>query len=292
MSVSSRSVSSEPVGEDQGESLVSDRRVRVDGVNLQYLEAGSGPPLLLLHGHEQSATSWRWVIPVARPDPSGAGPEPARPRRERPGRRRLRPRPGPGPARGRLPRHPRGRVAARGRELRGRCGRATPGPGRPGPGTDPDPGRQRRSGPRGQPAARPGHPADHRRTGHHDQPHAGRRRGAHLDVHGHAVRPAVAGTRRVLHRAARPGSATGPTRGLHRHGPRPVRRERTTRGPARPTSHPHDAHPGHLGRMRLRPARPPRPRPRWTACPTGGSHCSPTADTCPTWSAPTGSPPS
>ena len=64
MSVSSRSVSSELVREDRGESLVSDRRVRVDGVNLQYLEAGSGPPLLLVHGHEQSATSWRWVIPV------------------------------------------------------------------------------------------------------------------------------------------------------------------------------------------------------------------------------------
>jgi pimeloyl-ACP methyl ester carboxylesterase len=36
----------------------------VDGVDLQYLEAGSGPPLLLLHGHEQSATSWRWVLPT------------------------------------------------------------------------------------------------------------------------------------------------------------------------------------------------------------------------------------
>ena len=68
MSVSFSSVPSELVrenqGEDQGESLVSDRRVLVDGVNLQYLEAGSGPPLLLVHGHEQSATSWRWVIPV------------------------------------------------------------------------------------------------------------------------------------------------------------------------------------------------------------------------------------
>ena len=30
----------------------------------QYLEAGAGPLLLLLHGHEQSATSWRWVIPA------------------------------------------------------------------------------------------------------------------------------------------------------------------------------------------------------------------------------------
>ena len=64
MSVSSRSVPSELVSEGQDESLVSDRRVLVDGVNLQYLEAGSGPPLLLVHGHEQSATSWRWVIPV------------------------------------------------------------------------------------------------------------------------------------------------------------------------------------------------------------------------------------
>src|SRR6187397_147638 len=41
-----------------------DRRIAVHGMNTQYLEAGSGPPLLLLHGHEQSATSWRWVIPV------------------------------------------------------------------------------------------------------------------------------------------------------------------------------------------------------------------------------------
>src|SRR6185437_16945368 len=64
MSVSSRSVSSELVREDHGESLISDHRVWVDGVNLQYLEAGSGPPLLLVHGHEQSASSWRWVIPV------------------------------------------------------------------------------------------------------------------------------------------------------------------------------------------------------------------------------------
>jgi pimeloyl-ACP methyl ester carboxylesterase len=64
MSVSSRSVPSGPVKEGQGDFVDFDRRVVVDGVNLQYLEAGSGPPLLLVHGHEQSATSWRWVIPV------------------------------------------------------------------------------------------------------------------------------------------------------------------------------------------------------------------------------------
>jgi pimeloyl-ACP methyl ester carboxylesterase len=33
-------------------------------VETQYLEAGAGPLLLLLHGHEQSATSWRWVMPA------------------------------------------------------------------------------------------------------------------------------------------------------------------------------------------------------------------------------------
>lgn len=41
-----------------------DRRITVTGMDLQYVEAGRGEPLLLLHGHEQSATSWRWVIPA------------------------------------------------------------------------------------------------------------------------------------------------------------------------------------------------------------------------------------
>ena len=48
----------------QGPIVVHDRRVTVDGITAQYLEAGTGPTLLLLHGHEQSATSWRWVIPA------------------------------------------------------------------------------------------------------------------------------------------------------------------------------------------------------------------------------------
>jgi pimeloyl-ACP methyl ester carboxylesterase len=50
--------------EDEDERTVHDRRVVVDGIDTQYLEAGNGSPLLLLHGHEQSATSWRWVIPT------------------------------------------------------------------------------------------------------------------------------------------------------------------------------------------------------------------------------------
>jgi len=46
------------------EIVLHDRRITVDGVETQYLEAGTGPALLLLHRHEQSATSWRWVIPA------------------------------------------------------------------------------------------------------------------------------------------------------------------------------------------------------------------------------------
>jgi len=48
----------------RGEIVLHDRRITVDGVQTQYLDAGAGAPLLLLHGHEQSATSWRWVIPA------------------------------------------------------------------------------------------------------------------------------------------------------------------------------------------------------------------------------------
>ena len=48
----------------QSPIVVHDRRLTVDGITTQYLEAGSGSTLLLLHGHEQSATSWRWVIPA------------------------------------------------------------------------------------------------------------------------------------------------------------------------------------------------------------------------------------
>jgi pimeloyl-ACP methyl ester carboxylesterase len=68
MSVTSTASSVQPPTQDhpqdQDELVVHDRRVTVDGMNTQYLEAGVGPVLLLVHGHEQSATSWRWVIPA------------------------------------------------------------------------------------------------------------------------------------------------------------------------------------------------------------------------------------
>ena len=97
----------------------------------------SGPVLLLLHGHEQSATSWRWVIPalarthrVLALSLPGHGDTAPAVGGYAPGAR-------PGPLRGRLPRHPRHRppldlVGT----LRRRGGRAAPGAGRPGPHPD------------------------------------------------------------------------------------------------------------------------------------------------------------
>ena len=64
MSVTSRSFPPRTRRQGRTDVTVHNRRVRVNGLNLQYLEAGSGPALLLLHGHEQSATSWRWVLPA------------------------------------------------------------------------------------------------------------------------------------------------------------------------------------------------------------------------------------
>ena len=64
MSVTSMASSVRPDPRYQDELDIHDRRVTVDGMHTQYLEAGFGPVLLLLHGHEQSATSWRWVIPA------------------------------------------------------------------------------------------------------------------------------------------------------------------------------------------------------------------------------------
>ena len=64
MSVTSTASSVQPPTTGQDELAVHDRRISVDGMHTHYLEAGVGPVLLLLHGHEQSATSWRWVIPA------------------------------------------------------------------------------------------------------------------------------------------------------------------------------------------------------------------------------------
>jgi hypothetical protein len=49
---------------DRRQCAGGDCRVSVDGMSAQYLEAGAGSPVLLLHGYGQNASSWRWVIPA------------------------------------------------------------------------------------------------------------------------------------------------------------------------------------------------------------------------------------
>ena len=44
--------------------MVEERRIEVDGLPIRYLEAGEGPPLVLLHALGESALDWHWVIPA------------------------------------------------------------------------------------------------------------------------------------------------------------------------------------------------------------------------------------
>jgi pimeloyl-ACP methyl ester carboxylesterase len=64
---------------------VDERTVEVDGLPIRYLEAGTGPPLVLPHGAGDNALDWRWVFPalarrhrVYAPDLPGS-PDSARP---------------------------------------------------------------------------------------------------------------------------------------------------------------------------------------------------------------------
>jgi 4,5:9,10-diseco-3-hydroxy-5,9,17-trioxoandrosta-1(10),2-diene-4-oate hydrolase len=65
-------------------SVAVERFLDVDGMRIRYLEAGEGPPLLLLHGLGQSSTAWLRVIAalssarrVIAPDLPGFGGTPA-----------------------------------------------------------------------------------------------------------------------------------------------------------------------------------------------------------------------
>jgi pimeloyl-ACP methyl ester carboxylesterase len=64
---------------------VEERNVEVDGLPIRYLEAGTGPPLVLLHGAGDNSLDWQWVMPalaathrVFAPDLPGS-PDSARP---------------------------------------------------------------------------------------------------------------------------------------------------------------------------------------------------------------------
>ena len=45
---------------------VTSTRMHVNGVRLHYLEAGSGEPVVLLHGVPKTSYHWRFVIPLDR----------------------------------------------------------------------------------------------------------------------------------------------------------------------------------------------------------------------------------
>jgi pimeloyl-ACP methyl ester carboxylesterase len=43
---------------------MEERNVEVDGLPIRYLEAGTGPPLVLLHGAGDNSLDWQWVMPA------------------------------------------------------------------------------------------------------------------------------------------------------------------------------------------------------------------------------------
>src|SRR5437870_9529709 len=50
-------------GEPAAENIVS-RTAEVDGVQLNYLTAGHGPAVILLHGYTQTSRMWKPIIPL------------------------------------------------------------------------------------------------------------------------------------------------------------------------------------------------------------------------------------
>src|SRR5258706_8338065 len=63
-----------------GTEAIAVHTADVDGLQLQYLSAGHGPAILLLHGYAETSRMWRPLIPrlaadftVIAPDPPGIG---------------------------------------------------------------------------------------------------------------------------------------------------------------------------------------------------------------------------
>src|SRR5271155_2584428 len=59
---------------------IDSRTTKVDGINLHYLTAGHGTPLILLHGYAETSLMWKPIIPalaerftVIAPDLPGIG---------------------------------------------------------------------------------------------------------------------------------------------------------------------------------------------------------------------------
>src|SRR5260370_28753261 len=46
------------------DATITSRTADIDGVKLQYLTAGHGPALILLHGYAETSLMWKPIIPV------------------------------------------------------------------------------------------------------------------------------------------------------------------------------------------------------------------------------------
>ena len=56
----------------------SHHRVEIDGMRQHYLLAGSGDPVVLLHGFPETSYAWRKIIPALAEDYTVVAPRPAR----------------------------------------------------------------------------------------------------------------------------------------------------------------------------------------------------------------------
>jgi 2-hydroxy-6-oxonona-2,4-dienedioate hydrolase len=54
-----------PLGrEERAKVVVEEHSIEVDGLPIRYLTAGTGPPLVLIHGAGDNALDWKWVLPA------------------------------------------------------------------------------------------------------------------------------------------------------------------------------------------------------------------------------------
>jgi pimeloyl-ACP methyl ester carboxylesterase len=53
-----------PVPSAASPVAIASRDAQVDGLNVHYLTAGHGPPVILLHGYTQTSRMWRPIIPL------------------------------------------------------------------------------------------------------------------------------------------------------------------------------------------------------------------------------------
>src|SRR3989442_11500466 len=56
-------------------TAIAVRTATADGVSVQYLRAGSGPAIVLLHGYAETSRMWRPLVPRLAAAPTGIGPD-------------------------------------------------------------------------------------------------------------------------------------------------------------------------------------------------------------------------